>query len=167
MTAFPKPSRTASKKRKCDQRMSRSLVEQKNKRSARARDKFKCRFPWCGCARIKLSIDARLEVSHDVHKGMGGNPSGDRSTTAGLITLCRHRHQDGRVSRHKGTLRTRYLTHRGNDGPVAWEVDLDAFSEPSMGARWFEVAREKAVQTLEPLTQQQEHVLRALAEMDC
>lgn len=169
MTALPKPSRTARKKAEQQTRKDRKSTEDKNKRIAKMRDGYRCRFPLCGCVKLKL----RLEVSHDVHKGMSGNPSGDRSLPAGLITLCLHRHQDGIISRHKGTLRTRYLTDKGNNGPVAWDIDVDAFTRavaplPAMKIdQWMEVARERKVQVLEPLLSWQRDVLEILAQMDC
>lgn len=169
-----KPSRTARKKQEQKDRRDERQAELTNKRSARVRDRFRCRFPLCGCHRLGLQLDARAEVSHDRHKGMGGNPAGDRSLTPGLITLCLHRHQDGIFSRHKGTMRSRPLTRAGNDGPVAWDLLLsDAFKHfgdlgkaPLVDLYWFEVAREKRVCELEPLTELQGRILRQLEEMD-
>lgn len=172
-----KPSRTARKKAKLKTTKDRRTTETTNKRSAKARDKWRCRFPLCGCKKLGLAMDARLESSHDKHKGAGGNPSGDRSLTELLITLCLHRHQDGIVSRHKGTLRTVYLTAAKNDGPVAWEVAADALPRitrtcvaalgmPRTRSEWIEVAREVAVQQLADVLPWQRRILDSLAEMD-
>jgi hypothetical protein len=162
----PKPSRTARKKAKRTAVVGRQTTEATNKRAAKKRDGHRCRFPLCGCAKLKL----RIESSHDAHKGMGGNPAGDRSLTSGLMTLCVHRHQDGIISRHKGTLRAVYLTDRGSDGPVAWEIDGGAYLRSVVkhvsGMGWMEVAREVAVQRLAPLTEQQRSILEDLAGMD-
>jgi len=184
-----KPSRTARKKAKVTARRTSDRIEREHKAAARRRDRYRCRFPLCGCKRIGLTVEPRVEVSHDRHKGMGGNPKGDRSVPELLITLCPHRHQDGQVSRHKGTLRTRYLTDRANSGPVAWDVDaayaLEALRRAGCGlplgglplvplheqglndhVEWVEVARERAVQQLAPLHPWQERLLKNLAEMD-
>lgn len=100
---------------------------------------------------------------------MGGNPEGDRSTPDKMLLLCVQRHQDGIVSRHRGTIRVRPLTADGTNGPVAWDVDSDAIKpyirRKSEFGYWFELARESAVQTLEPLKHDQERILLALAEM--
>lgn len=181
-----KPSRTARKK---DQREARSSLKAKeaiNKKAAKRRDSYRCRFPLCGCKSLGLALDARLESSHDKHKGIGGNPAGDRSAPELLVSLCLHRHQDGAVSRHKGTLRSRYLSTRGNNGPLAWDVDcayvLEALRRAGLGlpdggllieahdpnsrVEFVEVAREVKVQQLGPLAPWQTAVLKQLAEME-
>lgn len=133
-----------------------------------------CRFPLCGCRSRGVGLKGALTVSHDQHKGMGGNPAGDRSAPELMMQLCKWRHQDAPVSRHAGTLRTRYLSDEKNDGPVAFEVDLAAVYPglyPRGRAVWFEVAREHYVEggsgtvRLEPLTHEQRVILTDLAEM--
>lgn len=165
MTSNPKPSRTARQLQTRKRRRDRKNAEGENKKQARKRDLHRCRFPLCGCRRLGLP----LEVSHDRHKGMGGDPTGERSSRELLILMCAHRHQHGAVSFHKGTLRTRYLSPAKNDGPIAFEVDLDVVSPGSRigdrEARWCEVARERAVQELEWLTPKQQVILERLAEM--
>jgi hypothetical protein len=118
---IPKPSRTERKLRKQQARREVEKYERDNKAKAKRRDGGRCRFPMCGCGRLKL----RLESSHQEHKGMGGDPSMLRSETSNLITLCVHRHQDGAISRSKGTLEARPLSDAGCDGLVAWWVDLE------------------------------------------
>jgi hypothetical protein len=172
-----KPSRTARKKEQLEARKDRRATERSHKAAARKRDHYRCRFPLCGCRTLGLRLEARLEVSHDRHKGSGGNPAGDRSLRHMLITLCLHRHQDGIVSRHKGTLRTRALSAKKNDGPVAWEVRRSALPVMTvtcaefMGmslrwTEWIEVARERDVQQLEVPMPWQQRILESLAEMD-
>jgi hypothetical protein len=156
-----KPCATARKKEKLQAGREARSRESENKKEARRRDGYRCRFPLCGCHRLKLSLEARLEVSHQTHKGAGGNPTGDRSTPDRLLTLCSHRHQHGAVSRHRGTLRARALTAAGMNGPVAWEAWDVAFRHG-----WAEIAREKAVQQLEELLPWQRRYLERLAEMD-
>jgi hypothetical protein len=153
--------------------------ERGHKDEARIRDKFRCRFPLCGCQRwLDRPMKKVLTVSHDKHKGMGGDPTGERSRPPGLVTLCKWRHQDGKISRQAGNLRAVALTDRGNDGPIAWEIDLTALKGvdarwfgPSPGpvlgdSPWIEVARERDVQQLEPLLPWQRAVLEKLAEME-
>jgi hypothetical protein len=157
MVANWKPSRTARKlaERKAD--VALEAHEDVEKAAVRRRDRL-CRFPLCGCRKLGL----RREVSHDAHKGMGGNPAGDRSDRRTMVLLCVHRHQHGAVSRHKGTLRAAYLTAKGYEGPVAWWVDLSEVGQPPA---WLEVARESAPGQLEPLTETQATILETLAKM--
>lgn len=149
MIGIPKPSRTARKLAEHKRRLERETHEETEKRAVRRRDK-RCRFPLCGCHRLGL----RLEVSHDVHKGAGGNPTGDRSDRRSMILLCVHRHQDGLVSRHKGTLRILPLVRGlGFEGPVRFMWNT------------IELARESAPGVLEPLTEEQRARLLILAGM--
>jgi len=96
--------------------------EEANKATTRRRDK-RCRFPRCGCQRLGVALKAQREVSHERHKGMGGDPGMVRSEADIMILLCRHRHQDAVFSRAKGTLRAEPLTPIGFDGPLRWMVD--------------------------------------------
>jgi len=153
-----KPSRT---KRKIAQRVAKLKLQTKEKdekAKVRMRDKWHCRFPLCGCRGPAVRTWMRLEVAHLVHKGMGGNPKGDRSTADQMIYLCEHRHQHGGVSLHKGTLRIVPLTREGTNGPVRFLV--------TAGTRWTEVAREKSVGVLDTDRGVQLATLLKLAEMD-
>lgn len=153
--------------------------ERANKAEARIRDKFRCRFPLCGCLNwLDAPLKRVLTVSHDSHKGMGGDPTGERSLPEVLISMCKWRHQDGTISRHAGNLRNVYLTPDKNNGPIAWELNIIALQGiavswfgPSPGplvgeSPWIEVARERDVQVLEPLQPWQRAVLEKLAEME-
>ena len=128
----------------------------------RERDR-KCRFPLCACGRFRL----RLEVSHQKHRGMGGNPSMDRTTPESMILVCSARHKENRVSLDRGTLRWRALSDRGAEGPVAWDVDLNALGarQGSSRPQWREVARELAPHRVETPTSEQMEVLLLLAQM--
>lgn len=134
------------------QRLARKSKEDEQKAAVRKRDKW-CRFPLCGCRKYHLA----LHVSHQQHKGMGGNPNGERSTTSGMMYVCSARHRENRFAIDRGTVRWRALTKDGADGPVAWDV--------ASGKTWKEVARERAVNHLEPLTEAQRAILLELAEM--
>lgn len=170
MKSWKKPSATKRKITKLKGRRELKTREDTNKGRVRRRDRF-CRFPLCGCRKLGLKLDARQEVSHQKHKGMGGDPTGDRSLPELMLYLCKHRHQDGAVSIHKGTLRARPLTAAGTNGPIAWDVDSETlfpglYRNIVKEARWFEAARETKVQQLEPLSAKQQIVLERLGEME-
>lgn len=108
---------------------------------------------------------------------MGGDPTGERSLPSGMILLCWVRHQTGKLSRHAGNLRTEPLSGLGNNGPVAWYIAATdllpilvksgggcAVAVNKDGRDWVEVAREREVQSLEPLEDWQRRVLEYLAE---
>lgn len=151
-----------------------SIAERVEKEKVRLRDRH-CRFPRCGCltSRTVSALKRVPTVSHDFHKGMGGDPTGAVSIASLMVLLCKWRHQDAPVSRHAGTMQTRYLTPDNNDGPLAFLVDLHAVY-PGLYAHagvWFEVGHEHYVEggsgelRLAPLTVEQENVLADLAEM--
>lgn len=155
-----KPSRTARKIREHKEKLKLDRDELDNKAFVRRRDRF-CRFPMCGCGRLKM----RGEVSHGQHKGMGGNPAGDRSLAALMVLLCPHRHQHASVSIHAGTLKPRFLTSRKYGGPIAWLVDVSALSSKVIRTHWREVARESAINVWEPFHEWQYEILHRLGEM--
>lgn len=161
-----KPSRAKriAAKRADKRDVDREELDEKAK--ARRRDRG-CRFPLCGCRRLRF----RTEVSHDEHKGRNGLATKRaRSKAALMIELCFQRHQDGRISLHKRTLRKRYLTPLKNDGPVAWDVDISALPEYSGTRRgvavWRELAVEAAIGIWEPFTDWQARTLDELAGME-
>lgn len=139
----PKPS---AKVQRALRRISRDNDENRAKAEVRRRDKG-CRFPGCGCRRLRLA----LEVSHNEHKGMGGNPKGDRSTPELMMQLCRERHQANPVSIHSGRIWWEPVIRReGANGCVRWMVDaadvrrlMPDVSLPSRASR-VEFARELA-----------------------
>lgn len=162
---LPKPSRTARKLAKREGRAETVRLENKEKAKVRKRDGG-CRFPMCGCKKMGM----RAEVSHDEHKGWNGQQTKrERSVSSKMVQMCDHRHQFGAVSRHKGTLRTEFLTENGYDGPVAWSLNLFGLWPVPFVSRqdeaWFEVARESAPGRLLPCTDRQTSVLRELAKM--
>lgn len=152
--------------RKVRKGLVRKLVENeevRKKREVRLRDKY-CRFPLCGCGKFKLA----LHVSHSIHKGMGGNPTGDRSDPALMVLVCSARHRENRVSIDKGTLRWEPLTERGADGLIRWLVDMTAVRGEHGEAQWLEVAHEaslKVPRSYSPLGTLQRSTLETLSEM--
>ncbi len=169
--ARKKPGPTA--KARAAKHRTAAADERANKREVRERDRL-CRFPRCGCNRPHTHYMKRvLTVSHDFHKGMGGDPSGSVSIPSLMLLLCKWRHQDAPVSRDRKTLRTRYLTPDHNDGPIAFEIDLHALDPDRYvtAGLWVEVARETYVEggsgtlRLEPLSREQDEILDELARM--
>lgn len=153
-------------RRRAQRRRELTAAERAAKEKVRDRDKH-CRFPRCGCISGGYSMKDILTVSHDRHKGMGGDPTGEKSQPELMLSLCKWRHQDAPVSKHAGTMRTRYLTLEKNNGPLLFEVDLAAVY-PGMHANkgiWYVVATETDIGVLAPLNGEQERVLEDLAEM--
>lgn len=66
-------------------RRDRVKAERAEMLAAKQRDGYKCVWPNC---RNDLPID----VCHQAHRGMGGNPRGDRTTRKTLVCLCRWHH---------------------------------------------------------------------------
>lgn len=123
-----------------------------NKAAVRKADRF-CRWPLCGCRKFKLV----LHVAHLAHKGIGGNPRGDRSQPDNMILLCIVRHKEGRVSLDQGTAAIRPLTSKGTRGPCAFDLRL--------GKSWIEVAREIAPHEFYPILGYNRERLEKLARM--
>lgn len=67
----------------------RGTYEDKVMREAKQRDGG-CRFPRCFCKKKNLQPQA----CHLRHRGMGGNPKRDRTTTKELMTFCQIRHDE-------------------------------------------------------------------------
>jgi len=132
-------------------------AENKSKSEVRTRDRW-CRFPACGCGLYRLA----KHVSHSKHKGMGGNPTGDRSDRKLMMLLCSARHRENTVSVDQGTVRWTPLTKDGADGPVKWEVHMESVGRTG---GWRELARETSKHTYEPFNDTQRQILTELAVM--
>lgn len=141
-------------------------AEDDEKTTVRKEDGY-CRFPSCGCRRFKLA----LHVAHLEHKGMGGNPAGDRSQAAKMILLCSARHRENVIALDRGTLRIRPLTAAGTRGPCAFDVDVPTLARLGLATFaskivWFELARERGGRhSFEVATHEQAIVLAKLREM--
>ncbi len=94
------------------QRAKRVADEQKVMQDAKKRDGGKCRIPNCEYAKRDLPID----VCHFFHRGMGGNPAGDRTTREQLISMCRIHHS----LFDRGDLDVSPMTSAQADGPCAY-----------------------------------------------
>lgn len=164
-TNFKQP-RISQKVQRGIKRQARDLAEEKNKREVRRRDK-KCRFALCGCHRFRLA----KHVAHLKHKGIGGDPDGERSLPMHMIQVCIARHREHAFSIDKKTIECRPLTKSGTNGPVAWWIDMREVERLAVvdwrlvGDGWRELARERAVNVLEPLIPWQLSLLESLAEM--
>jgi hypothetical protein len=164
MGALPKPARGTARLERRERRQEARTKEDKEKAAARRRD-GRCRFPLCGCKRFGYA----LHVSHFVHhKGIGGDPSGERSDRRWLIQLCIARHLGNKIAIDRGTLDCRpVVPELGAEGPVAWYVDAAAIGrielEDDYG--WYLLATENAVGQLEPLNPIQREILTMLASM--
>lgn len=133
--------------------------ENANKEEVREREQWACRFPLCRCFNFNLF----LEVSHQEHKGMGGDPTGERSTPEKMLLICNVRHKEGAISIDKGSLRWEALTDAGANGPIAWSIDIGRFSGGMLAAgTWIEIAREASRGVLAPLTENQCAILESL-----
>lgn len=131
MAPLTKPSRTARKSARDDVRRER-VNHEKTEKAKVVAAMPRCRVPMCGCYRLRRP----LEVSHQTHKGMGGNPRGDRSMADQMIRLCIDRHQDSVISRHRGTFAIEPLTPEGTFGPVRFWIDVDyAIEHTPVGLR--------------------------------
>lgn len=159
---------TSTKVERYKRRMDLKNKEDAEKQKVRRRDKY-CRFPLCGCGKMKL----RTDVSHSQHKGMGGNPAGDRSKADLMLLVCGARHKDNIASIDKGNLRWRPLTARGSNGPVAWDLHVQMIERSStgflatdVGIEWIELAVETAPHQYKTLKATQAVLLKWLSGMD-
>jgi hypothetical protein len=87
--------------------------EQREMKAAKRRDGGACRAPRCG--HRDLPVDA-CHVRQ--HRGMGGNPSGSRTSRRWLVSLCRIHH--GLYD--AGELQIDPLTVDDMDGPCRWTL---------------------------------------------
>lgn len=90
----------------------RGTYEDKVMAEARKRDGG-CRFPRCFCKKRNLVPQA----CHLRHRGMGGNPKRDRTTTTELLTLCGPRHGEWALGEFVVVPQD---TRLGFDGLVDW-----------------------------------------------
>lgn len=172
--ACPKPERVIDKVRRHISRRKTAGDEQKIMAKVRAEDRY-CRFPLCGCGRMKLPTEI-AHAGEAGHRGMGGNRSLSATTPENLILLCRPRHRAHKFSIDKKTLRVVPLTPAGLRGPVQWWVDWETLQDWALtehglflAARpvggWVILAEETAPHQIAPL--EWPRVLELLAGMEC
>lgn len=159
-----KTSRVSKRVARAKQR----IDEDRNKQAVRRRDK-RCRFPMCGCRKLKI----QPHVAHLEHKGMGGNPEGDRSQPEKMILVCACRHRENAVSLDRGTLACVPLTADGTAGPVKWLIQTSEVptrftrhGERYLTPDWLELFREDAIGRGVPSPGRTPEILRWLASME-
>lgn len=84
MPASPKPEPGSLKRYFARVRRGRTKAERREMDAALDRDGRRCRVPSC--------TGTPIDPCHLVHRGMGGNPTGTRTTRATIISLCRPHH---------------------------------------------------------------------------
>lgn len=128
--AFAKRERGTYQAERKRTKQDRKKAEAATMLEARIRDGHKCRWPGC-------KTGLRVEVAHQAHRGMGGNPSGDRTERHTLISLCLQHHGWW----DHGNADIEPLTALGFDGPADFYRCTETGRE--------HVGREKAVGVLE------------------
>lgn len=108
--ALAKPLRGAYTMERRQREAQHKAREQRIMADVKAEDRHKCRVPRCPYTR------ASVEVAHEVHRGMGGNPREDRTVPEQLITLCAPHH--GLYD--AGDLKIEPSNARGLRGPCAY-----------------------------------------------
>ena len=176
MSASPKPAKGTLKRERAKRKRGRKSLELEQMQAVRDRD-ISCRFPMCGCRHLGTAF----HVAHLRHRGIGGNPAGDRTQRAGMVLFCSTRHHDSIIALDRGTMICEPLTERGTDGPVRWLIEPFAFARAlqshegdvaflvrmRLSDGWFILATETAPHVLEPLTDAQQDVLTFLRAMSC
>lgn len=176
MIANPKPERIMDRVRRHIRRRDTKAAEERIMRAVRAEDRY-CRFPGCGCGRLKLG----LEVAHAGqagHRKMGGNPSLSATVPENLILLCAPRHRKHRFAVDRKTLRVEPLTDAGLRGQVRWWIDASRLPDDMLaamvtnprfvapGEEWL-LAVETRPHTFLPFTPEQAAILKLLSGMEC
>lgn len=82
-------------------------------RRVKAEDGHRCRVPKCS------HLDLPVDVMHRQHRGMGGNPTEDRTVPEGLMAGCRIHHS----AYDRGRLEIVELTSRGWRGACEFYMD--------------------------------------------
>lgn len=165
MTNFKPAKGTAKADRRARTRLARKR-ERDGKAAVRKRDGA-CRFPLCGCYKHRYA----LHVSHQKHKGMGGNPAGDRSVAELMIRVCIKRHRESVYSIDRGGISWEALSADGANGPIRWLIDGDRIPDALRpveirGVTAYELAREVKPYEYESLTPWQRGLLLTLATMN-
>lgn len=121
-TAKPRQPKGSALLAARQRRHERVAAEQAIMREAVRLDGKKCRNPRCQTRSKRIPVDP----CHLRHRGMGGNPTGDRTTIETVIALCRvcHGLYDSTV------LDIEPLTPRGLRGACAWYL-----TDPETGER--------------------------------
>lgn len=112
--AFFKSAKGTARIKRLDRRADRRDAEQAVMHAAKVRDGHKCRWP--GCTGRYRGLPLRIEAAHELHRAMGGNPSGDRTTLPLLVTLCERHHDQW----DDALIAIEPVTDAGFNGPAAF-----------------------------------------------
>ena len=110
--SFAKPLKGDFRRETHDRRREQTGQEDAILTEAKRRDRYTCRYP--GCKEPKGVVHG----AHLRHRGMGGNPDGDRTTRDTAITFCPRHHQ---LFDH-ADFDVTPMTPRGTDGPCEYRV---------------------------------------------
>jgi len=128
---FPKPSRGTALLEREHRKAALKAEEDAVIADAKRLDGFRCRWP------EQHKCRGGLEGAHVfLHRGMGGNPAGDRTTVEAILTVCAWIHRRGPESIDGKQLKVEAETAQGTRGPCAYYR-----STPD---GWHMVARERA-----------------------
>ncbi len=117
--SFPKPLRGECLLERRERKAELTRHEQRGMQAAKKRDGGVCRWPRCYYHKHRgIPVDA----CHMVHRGAGGNPSGDRTQRHLIVTLCRIHH--GQYDAAK--IEIEPLTEQHADGPLAFYAQSES-----------------------------------------
>jgi hypothetical protein len=129
--AQPKPERGTAQLAREKVKAERKATEDEAILAAKQRDGFRCRWPEAHKCR------GGLEGAHVFqHRGMGGNPAGDRTTPELILPLCAWMHRRGPESIDGKQLKVEALTDQGTRGPCV-------FYRQAPDGSYFVVAQER------------------------
>lgn len=132
MAFTPKPLKGTFRLERQGRRSKRVMAENTVIVEAKTRDGRRCRYPRCKLRMV-------MHGSHlGKHRGMGGNPLGDRTTRDNIITQCAQHHQEFDLD----LIDIRPLTNQGADGPCEFYRWING--------EWVFVGRERTIHLSEP-----------------
>ena len=102
------------------------------KASSKARDGHRCRWPRADHDAPGHVCVGVIQSAHRIAVGMGGDPTGTRTSTRELLTVCGWIHLQGKLSLEQHGRLWRGLTALGADGPIEFlrVVGRDHFGDP-------------------------------------
>lgn len=126
---FPKPSKGSALLEREARKNALKKAEDDVIAEAKALDGFRCRWPEVHKCR------GGLEGAHVFqHRGMGGNPEGDRTTVNTILSVCAWIHRRGPETIDGKDLKVEAETPQGTRGPCSF------WRRTETG--WHEIARE-------------------------
>lgn len=118
----------ASKERSAE----RKAAERKVMDEAVRLDEHRCRVPRCPF----MSRKPKIDPCHVQHRGMGGDPTGERTTVDSIIALCRP---------HHGQYDTGLLDFQPVDGQGGTRVAQHWYRRTSLDEPWEHFATESTI----------------------